>query len=42
MWDYNRINKEKERTCNERRITDEQKDEFSEIGDDSPLFRYTL
>ncbi|KAN0087462.1 Major facilitator superfamily domain containing protein [Tylopilus felleus] len=42
MWDYNRINNEKERTCNERRITDEQKDEFSEIGDDSPLFRYTL
>ncbi|KAI9461487.1 major facilitator superfamily domain-containing protein [Boletus coccyginus] len=42
MWNYNRLNKEKERSCSERGITDDHKSEFEEDGDDSPLFRYTL
>lgn len=42
MWHYNEINKLKERLCSEGGITDDQKDEFCEDGDDSPLFRYTL
>ena len=42
MWDYNRINKQKEELCRERGITEDQKDEFRNMGDESPLFRYTL
>ncbi|KAF8555237.1 MFS general substrate transporter [Imleria badia] len=42
MWHYNEINKQKERLCSEGGITDDQKDDFCENGDDSPLFRYTL
>ena len=42
MWDLNRINKEKERVCRENGITDDQQDDFSDKGDDSPLFRYSL
>ncbi|KAF8133663.1 major facilitator superfamily domain-containing protein [Boletus edulis] len=42
MWDLNRINKEKERLCSESGVTEDQKDEFREDGDDSPLFRYAL
>ena len=36
------MNKQKEKWCREHGITDEHKDEFSEEGDDSPLFRYTI
>ncbi|KAG8214046.1 hypothetical protein J3R82DRAFT_10803 [Butyriboletus roseoflavus] len=42
MWDYNRINKQKEELCRERGITEDRKDEFRNMGDQSPLFRYTL
>ncbi|KAG9308050.1 major facilitator superfamily domain-containing protein [Chiua virens] len=42
MWDYNRLNKRKERVCRECGITAENKHEFRDMGDDSPLFRYTL
>ncbi|KAF8125942.1 MFS general substrate transporter [Boletus edulis] len=42
MWDYNRINKQKEKWCDEHGITDERNEEFKDKGDDSPLFRYTL
>lgn len=42
MWDYNRLNKQKEELCRERGITESHKDEFREMGDQSPLFRYTL
>ncbi|KAF8557618.1 MFS general substrate transporter [Imleria badia] len=42
MWDYNRINKQKEEQCRESGITEDHKDEFREMGDESPLFRYTL
>ncbi|KIJ68115.1 hypothetical protein HYDPIDRAFT_107769 [Hydnomerulius pinastri MD-312] len=42
MWDYKRINKQKEELCRERGITDERRDEFKDMGDESPLFRYTI
>ena len=42
MWDYNRINKQKEEQCREGGITEDRNDEFRNMGDLSPLFRYTL
>jgi len=42
MWDYNRINKQKEELCREHGITEDQRDEFRDMGDESPLYRYTL
>ena len=42
MWDCNRLNKQKEWTCREYGITNDDQEEFKELGDDSPLFRYTL
>ena len=44
MWDYNRINKQKVEQCDELGITDseDQRKEFWLMGDQSPLFRYTL
>ncbi|KAG6375167.1 major facilitator superfamily domain-containing protein [Boletus reticuloceps] len=42
MWNYNRINKQKEKQCRENGITEEHRDEFRNIGDESPLFRYTI
>lgn len=42
MWDYNRINKEKESLCREQGITDDRRDEFVNMGDASPLYRYTI
>ncbi|KAH7920703.1 MFS general substrate transporter [Leucogyrophana mollusca] len=42
MWDYNRLNKKKEALCAKEGITDSRKDEFRDMGDASPLFRYTI
>ncbi|KAF8843026.1 hypothetical protein BDN67DRAFT_1009300 [Paxillus ammoniavirescens] len=42
IWDYKRINKQKEELCRERQITDDRRDEFRDMGDESPLFRYTI
>ncbi|KAI9573703.1 major facilitator superfamily domain-containing protein [Boletus coccyginus] len=42
MWNYNRLNEQKKKLCSERGITKDQEDEFGDLGDDSPLFRYTL
>jgi len=42
MWNYNRLNKEKEELCREGGITEDRQDEFRDMGDESPLFRYTL
>ena len=42
MWNYNRINEQKEEQCREGGITEDRKDEFRNMGDHSPLFRYTL
>ncbi|KAF9237556.1 MFS general substrate transporter [Melanogaster broomeanus] len=42
MWDYKRINKQKEELCREHGITEDRRDEFRDMGDESPLFRYTI
>ncbi|KAF9227226.1 MFS general substrate transporter [Gyrodon lividus] len=42
MWNYRRINKQKEELCQARGITADRRDEFTEMGDGSPLFRYTI
>ncbi|KAG9313540.1 major facilitator superfamily domain-containing protein [Chiua virens] len=44
MWNYNRLNKQKEKECLERGIqdSDDQKEEFKDDGDESPLFRYAI
>ncbi|KZP18347.1 MFS general substrate transporter [Athelia psychrophila] len=42
MWDYNRLNKQKDALCLREGITEARADEFREMGDDSPLFRYTI
>ena len=42
MWNYNRINQQKEEQCREGGITKDSKDDFRNMGDASPLFRYTL
>ncbi|KAI9571127.1 major facilitator superfamily domain-containing protein [Boletus coccyginus] len=42
MWNYNRINKQKEGLCREGGITEDRQDEFRNMGDESPLFRYML
>lgn len=42
IWNYDRINKEKENRCYQCEITKNQRDEFRNMGDRSPLFRYTL
>jgi hypothetical protein len=40
MWDYNRLNKQKEAQCEAENITDSRRDEFKDMGDSSPLFRW--
>ncbi|KZP18813.1 MFS general substrate transporter [Athelia psychrophila] len=42
MWDYNRLNKQKDALCLREGITEARADEFREMGDDSPLFRYMI
>lgn len=42
MWRYSVINREKEELCVRERIDVDRKDEFREMGDQSPLFRYTI
>lgn len=42
MWDYNRINQQKEEQCRQGGITEDRKDEFRNMGDESPLYRYAL
>ncbi|KAF9237557.1 MFS general substrate transporter [Melanogaster broomeanus] len=42
MWDYKRLNRQKEELCRERGITEDRRDEFRDMGDESPLFRYTI
>jgi hypothetical protein len=42
MWNYNRLNKEKIALCEREGIDHSQAVKFREMGDKSPLFRYTL
>ncbi|KAJ7594505.1 major facilitator superfamily domain-containing protein [Mycena floridula] len=39
MWDFNRLNKEKEARCKREGIDESRWAEFSELGSESPLFR---
>ena len=42
MWDYNRINKKKIEQCEREGIDESRYAEFEEMGNESPLFRYTM
>ncbi|KAG2075429.1 MFS general substrate transporter [Suillus decipiens] len=42
MWDYNWLNEKKEAQCMADGITDDRGYEFQDMGDASPLFRYTM
>ncbi|KAH0828671.1 major facilitator superfamily domain-containing protein [Lanmaoa asiatica] len=42
MWNYNRLNKQKKKLCRENGITEDRQGEFQNMGDDSPLFRYSV
>ncbi|KAG2132980.1 MFS general substrate transporter [Suillus clintonianus] len=42
MLDYNRLNKKKEALCLAENITEDRGYEFKDMGDASPLFRYTI
>ncbi|CAE7194997.1 unnamed protein product [Rhizoctonia solani] len=42
LWNLARLNRLKEKQCQEEGITDERKSEFRDMGDASPLFRYVL
>jgi len=42
MWDYNRLNKQREALCAREGINASRAKEFRDLGDGSPLFRYAL
>lgn len=42
MWKYNQLNKRNERICQEQGIDESRRDEFKNVGNDSPLFRYAF
>jgi len=42
MLIYTGINKKRERLCKEQGIDETRRDEFSDLGDNSPLFRCVL
>lgn len=39
MWNYNRINKERDALCEREGIDISRRDEFKDMGSESPLFR---
>ncbi|KAJ7217701.1 major facilitator superfamily domain-containing protein [Mycena pura] len=42
MWDYNRINKQRDAYCAREGIDAARRAEFRDMGSESPLFRYTI
>jgi hypothetical protein len=40
MWDYNRLNKRNIAICQRDGIDGEQQENYRDVGNDSPLFRY--
>ncbi|KAF7321945.1 hypothetical protein MKEN_00717000 [Mycena kentingensis (nom. inval.)] len=42
MWDYSRVNKQREAYCKENGIDESRREEFTEMGSESPLFRYSI
>jgi len=39
---FHRLNQHKSRVCEKQGITEEKRQEYTDMGDDSPLFRFTL
>jgi len=42
MYTYSRLNAEKEAFCQREGITQDMQDQYSDLGDKSPLFRYVI
>ena len=42
MYEFNRQNKLKEERCTREKIDSSQEEDFQEMGNDSPLFRYII
>ena len=42
MWDYNRLNKRNIAICQRDGIDDKQQENYRDVGNDSPLFRYVV
>ncbi|KAJ7272076.1 major facilitator superfamily domain-containing protein [Mycena haematopus] len=42
MWDYNRINKQRDAYCAREGIDGSRRAEFRDMGSESPLFRYVI
>ncbi|KAJ2912718.1 hypothetical protein MD484_g7692, partial [Candolleomyces efflorescens] len=42
MWDYNRLNKRNQAICERDGIDENHREDFKDVGNDSPLFRFTL
>ena len=42
MWDYNRINKQRDAYCAREGIDASRRAEFRDMGSESPLFRYVI
>ncbi|KAJ7346992.1 major facilitator superfamily domain-containing protein [Mycena albidolilacea] len=42
MWDYKRINKQRDEYCAREGIDASRRAEFRDLGSESPLFRYTI
>lgn len=42
MWDYNRLNKKNIATCMREGLDDSRREEYKDMGNESPLFRYTI
>ncbi|KAI5897004.1 MFS general substrate transporter [Schizophyllum commune H4-8] len=41
MWNFKRLNREKEGICQEKHIDESRSAEFAEMGSESPLFRFS-
>jgi len=42
MWTYRRLNNEKEEQCAREGIDESMKDNYRDLADESPLFRYVI
>ncbi|KAF7305963.1 hypothetical protein HMN09_00750700 [Mycena chlorophos] len=42
MWDFNRINKQRDEYCAREGIDESRREEFKDMGSESPLFRYVI
>ena len=42
MWDYNRLNKRNQAICERDGIDEKHREDFKDVGNDSPLFRYGI